>query len=227
MKKTRPIFEDFIKVIDQEILKRRAKWSLSSLSWMDFDDVSQIIRIHVFEKWDQYNYLKPIQPWLNSVITNQIKNLIRNNYGNYTRPCLKCAAAEGQDGCRIYNEQCSACPLFNKWEKKKKDAYNLKVPISMENVSHETDVRFYYEENIESNANKLHKKMKEVLKPLEYRVYEGLFINNKSEEEVAKDIGYISNEKNRAPGYKQLKNMRKKIILKAKKLLSSDQVDII
>ena len=227
MKRPRPEFEDFIKVIDLEIIKRRAKWTLSSLSWMDFDDVSQIIRIHVFEKWNQYDHTKPIEPWLNSVITNQIKNLIRNNYGNYTRPCLKCAAAEGVDGCRIYNEQCSECPLFKRWEKKKKVAYNLKVPMSMENLKYESEIAFYYQEDLQPNIKKLNEKMKEVLKPLEYKVYEGLFIQNKNEEEVAKEMGYICNEKNRAPGYKQIKNIRKKIILKAKKLLSSDQVDII
>ena len=44
-------FEDCIEKIDLEINKRRSRWNLTALSWMDFDDVSQIIRIHIFKKW--------------------------------------------------------------------------------------------------------------------------------------------------------------------------------
>ena len=39
-------FEDKIQEIDQEIAKRRNKWNLNALSWIDFDDISQILRIH-------------------------------------------------------------------------------------------------------------------------------------------------------------------------------------
>ena len=34
---------------DQEIQKRRGKWNLKSLAWMDFDDISQIIKLHIFK----------------------------------------------------------------------------------------------------------------------------------------------------------------------------------
>ena len=115
-------FEDCISEIDLEIKKRKNKWSLTSLAWMDYDDVSQIIRIHIYKKWDMYDQEKPLGPWLNRLITNQIKNLIRNNYGNYCRPCLKCAAAEGEKDCNIYEKQCSDCPLYSHWEKNKKRA---------------------------------------------------------------------------------------------------------
>jgi hypothetical protein len=40
-------------------------------------------------------------------------------------------------------------------------------------------------------------------------------------------MGYKTSEKNRSPGYKQLKNIKKTIIMKVKKLLKEDQVDII
>ena len=77
-KKTKPKFEDVIEKIDTEILKRRGKWNLTILSWMDFDDVSQILRIHIYKKWHLYDPEKPLAPWLNRIITNQIKNLILN-----------------------------------------------------------------------------------------------------------------------------------------------------
>ena len=115
-----PKFDDFIEEINAEIAKRKSKWNLTAISWMDFDDVSQILRIHIYKKWHLYDVKKPLAPWLNRIISNQIKNLIRNNYGNYSRPCLKCDAAEGEDFCKIYEKQCSSCPLYANWEKTKK-----------------------------------------------------------------------------------------------------------
>jgi hypothetical protein len=44
--------------------------------------------------------------------------------------------------------------------------------------------------------------------------------------EDAERLGYISNEAKRAPGYKQIKNLRKSIILKFKKALKEGQLDI-
>ena len=96
-RKKKPKFEDFITEIDAEIAKRKNKWNLSAINWMNFEDVSQILRIHIFKKWHLYDPVKPLGPWLNRLISNQIKNLIRNNYGNYSRPCLRCDAAEGED----------------------------------------------------------------------------------------------------------------------------------
>ena len=156
-------FEDFIEVIDKEILKRKPKWNLKSLAWIDYDDVSQIIRIHIYKKWHLYDQAKPIGPWLNAIIANQIKNLIRNNYGNYSRPCLRCDAAEGEEFCRIYERQCSACPLYANWERTKKVAYDIKIPLPLEN--HQQEVFNQSEEKIdlEHNIKKLHKKMEKIL----------------------------------------------------------------
>ena len=40
-------------------------------------------------------------------------------------------------------------------------------------------------------------------------------------------MGYKTNEKNRSPGYKQLKNIKKTIIEKVKKVLSENDIDIL
>ena len=98
-KKTKLKFEDCIDVISEEISKRKNKWTLTSISWMDFEDISQIVTIHIFKKWSLYDQSKPLLPWLNRIISNQLKNLIRNNYSNYCKPCLRCAAAEPDSSC--------------------------------------------------------------------------------------------------------------------------------
>ena len=52
-KQVRPTFEQSIDVIDEEISKRRSRWHLTAISWMDFQDVSQRLRIHIYKKWDK------------------------------------------------------------------------------------------------------------------------------------------------------------------------------
>tara|TARA_R100001443_G_scaffold39035_1_gene52466 strand:- start:4132 stop:4812 length:681 start_codon:yes stop_codon:yes gene_type:complete len=215
-------FEDCIESIDTEISKRRSRWNLTALSWMDFDDVSQIIRIHIFKKWHLYDQSKSLAPWVNTLISNQIKNLIRNNYGNYCRPCLKCAAAESDSLCYIYGTQSSACPLFAQWERTKKAAYLTKLPTPLETVEHETEKLELKEFNFDSVLSMLNTQLKSKLKPNEWIVYKNLYLENKTEQEVAKILGYKTSEKNRSPGYKQIKNIKKSIIEKAKEIISEN-----
>ena len=215
-------FEDCIESIDTEINKRRGRWNLTALSWMDFDDVSQIIRVHIFKKWHLYDQSKSLAPWINTLISNQIKNLIRNNYGNYCRPCLKCAAAESDSLCYIYGTQSSSCPLFAQWEKTKKAAYLTKLPTPLESVEHEMENIELSDFDFDTVLKRLNSKLKAVLKPNEWVVYENLYLNNKSEQEVAKILGYKTSEKNRSPGYKQIKNIKKSIIDKAKEIVAEN-----
>lgn len=222
----KPSFESLIDVINSEIIKRKSKWNLTAINWMDFNDVAQILRIHIYKKWHLYDHKKPLAPWVNRIISNQIKNLIRNNYSNFTRPCLKCAAAEGEDGCMIYTNQCNACPLYANWEKSKKNAHDTKLTLSIENHSQEINDMPMDHFNLEKTANNIHIKMEKVLKPIEWRVYQYLYIQGKDEEQTAKLMGYRTSEKNRIAGYKQIKNIKKIIILKVKKHLYNGDIDL-
>jgi RNA polymerase sigma factor (sigma-70 family) len=220
-------FEYFINEINTEISKRKSKWNLTAIAWMDFNDVSQILRFHIYKKWHLYNPKKPIAPWVNTIISNQIKNLIRNNYSNYTRPCLKCSAAESESGCAIYQKQCNICPLYANWEKNKKNAHDTKLTLSIEN--HEQEINTIPNENfnLERAAKNIHDKMNKVLKPIEWKIYQYLYVENKNEEEVAKLMGYRTTEKNRMAGYKQIKNVKKAIMIKVKKHLYNGDIDIV
>jgi RNA polymerase sigma factor (sigma-70 family) len=219
-------FESKIKEIDFEIQKRKSRWRLTSLSWMDFDDISQILRIHIYKKWHLYDPSKPLAPWLNRIISNQIKNLVRNHYGNYARPCLKCAAAESDNLCSIYGSQGSDCPLYVNWERTKKVAHDLKVTLPIDNHYREVVGRESQQNYGEESITKIHKKMQSILKPLEWKVYDFLYIKGYSEEKTAKLMGYKTSEKNRSPGYKQIKNIKKSIIEKVKKSLQNDEIDL-
>ena len=219
-------FEESIDIINSEIIKRRAKWNLTAINWMDFSDVSQILRIHIYKKWHLYDQKKPLPPWVNRIISNQIKNLIRNNYSNFARPCLKCSAAETDESCSIYDKQCNSCPLYANWERSKKNAHDTKLTVSIENHTQEINSIPNENLNMEISARNIHKKMEKTLKPIEWRVYKYLYIDGKDEEQTAKLMGYRTTEKNRIAGYKQIKNIKKIIILKVKKYLYNGEIDI-
>jgi DNA-directed RNA polymerase specialized sigma24 family protein len=221
-------FEDKIDIINREINKRKGRWKLKAIPSIDFEDVSQILRIHIHQKWDKWDQTRPLEPWLNTVLTNQMINLVRNLYGNYARPCVSgdngkpCPANQGGDLCAIYGKQGSVCPLYAYWEKHKKSAYDTKLPLPLESHSQEVFSIPEGSFDISKQIEKLHVEMKKALTPMQYRVYTYLYVEGKTDEEVAKLMGYKTNEKNRFPGYKQIPNMRKVIIQKAKKIISKD-----
>ena len=68
--------------------------------------------------------------------------------------------------------------------------------------------------------------MEEILKPIEWKVYKYLYIENKSEEEAAKLMGYKTNEQGRSPGYKQIKNIKRIIVQKVKASIEDGTIDI-
>ena len=225
-KKNKERFEKSFHLINSEINKRKNKWTLSALNWIDFEDVSQIIRFHIFKKWELYDSKKPMLPWVNRIISNQIKNLIRNNYGNYARPCLKCAAAIGESGCRIYTSQNDSCPMYKSWSKTKKNAYDLKMAVSIEDHSFEINNQPCNSSDMQRASDNLHIKMKEILKPIEWKVYELLYISNKSEEQVCKLLNFKYDKNAKTAYNKQLRNIQKSIIKKAKQCLANGEIDL-
>jgi hypothetical protein len=153
-------------------------------------------------------------------------NMVRNLYGNYARPCVSCPANQGSNGevelCSIYGTQCSVCPLYAHWEKHKKSAHDTKLPLPLE--SHSQEVFNIPEHNfdLDKQIEELRIKLKDYLTPIQYRVYTLLFVDGKSEEAAAKILGYNTSEKGRSPGYKTIHNIRKLIIVKARKIIEND-----
>lgn len=217
-------FEANLAFIDQEIAKRKSRWNLKIISWMDFDDVAQIIRFHIYKKIHLFDRKKKIGPWVNRIITNQIKNLIRDYYGNFSRPCLKCAAMEGQTGCAIYDSQCSNCPLYRKWEHTKKSAHDTKLPVSVENHVHEISSMPDDQIDLVNTLKKLETQAEFFLKPLEYKVFISLYIKNNNEEKTALLIGFKGTEKNK--GIKQVKLISKSIISKISENVRNGNIEI-
>jgi DNA-directed RNA polymerase specialized sigma24 family protein len=220
----RPPFESYLDLINQEIAKRRSQWKLTSIAWMDFNDVEQKLRLHIFKKWEKWNPEMPLLPWLNTVITNQIINLVRNNYSNYARPCLNCPHNAGGNNCKLYGTQNNVCADYAKWEKTKKHAYDVKLPVSV------NDERIFGEGNefdarasesscfdFELFVPKVHDAMLKSLSPIQQKVYAYLFIDGLPETEVITMLGYKNGSTK--TGYKFVKKIRAQIVVKAKKIV--------
>lgn len=222
-------FEESISIIDEELAKRRGRWKMDFLAWMDYDDVSQKIRLHIFKKWSQWDQSRPLRPWLNTIIRNQIHNLIRNNYVSFSKPCISCKFNMGGNLCSVYGAQSPDCEDFAKWQKCKKNAKEIKMPLSLDAKSFfcnqsngeenldtwdikDTNIPMQYEEKIKQLSNII----KDRLTETEWEIFNCLYIENLSDIETAEKMGYKTSEKNRSPGYKQIKKVKNKIYEVAK-----------
>jgi RNA polymerase sigma factor (sigma-70 family) len=114
-------FENKIEEIDELLLKFRSKWQLDSIVWMDFQDVCQIIRIHLYNKWHLWDQERNFRPWCAQVIRNQMINLVRDHHTRFVRPCLRCDHNLGENSCDLTPSkiQCAQCPLYANGKRKK------------------------------------------------------------------------------------------------------------
>jgi hypothetical protein len=219
-------FEEKLPIIATEIRKRKNKWQLNILKWLSFEDVEQIITIHIYKKWHMWDQEKPLEPWVSRIISNQIRNLIRNNYTNYVKPCASCVHNLGDDHCSLNPSglQTKECALYASWEKSKKHGYNIKLPLELENHSREVENISSHNLDFDEAVLSLNGEMKKILSANYYVAYCMLFFEKKSDEEVAVFLGYRCNEKNRKVGYKQIKNLKKLFRDKAVEILKNKDI---
>jgi RNA polymerase sigma factor (sigma-70 family) len=221
----RPEFTVCYDTINTELEKRRYRWNLKARLDYDYDDVKQLILIHINEKWQQYDPTRPLINWLNRIITNQINNLLRNTYYAHVKPCARCPAALPYDGCSIFVEQCSKCSFFAQWEKNRKQKFNTNLPVTIENHLNELYNTPNDSLDLEKIAEDFHERMCKILKGNELTVYKALFLENKSEEEVGKLLGLSAREKDRKnTRYKRVQQIRKAIIVKVKIVLAKEGI---
>tara|TARA_Y100000401_G_scaffold117238_1_gene125261 strand:- start:2320 stop:3033 length:714 start_codon:yes stop_codon:yes gene_type:complete len=234
MKAKKKKFEEMYEKIDEVIKKRKSKWRLRAITWFDFEDIEQIIKLHIYKKWHLWDQSRPIEPWVNRIATNQIRNIIRNNYTSFAKPCLSCPfnTSKGieivyEDSCGFTpsKTQCNECPLYAKWEKLKKPAYDIKMTVSLEN--HQNYYMSFESSNIQDYASaeqKLHSLMRASLNDKQFFIYKMFFIDNLDDEDVAKILRFKTNESGRKAGYKQIKNLKKMLYEKAKKIIKENDL---
>ena len=212
----------------EELLKKyRPKWQLSALAWMDYDDVCQIIRIHIHNKWHLWDQSRPFKPWASMIISNQIKNLIRNNYSSFAKPCLRCPHNMGANSCDFTKsqEQDDTCTDFAKWKKKKERAYNIKLPLALEEGVATGTASIQDFVDYKGASGKLHVLVMEQLNEKHKNIYYMLYIEHIDENEVAQKFGFkADSSKRKKPRYKQMANLKKKFYHIAIKIMKDHDI---
>jgi len=221
-------FEDKREDLDQLLLKYRPKWQLSALAWLDYDDVCQIIRLHVYNKWHLWDQSRPFKPWASMIISNQIKNLIRNNYTSFAKPCLRCQYNMGGTLCdwTKSGDQDRTCADFNKWKKKKERAYNIKLPLTLDDgVATQNTSSIKDQLDYKISSGRLHELVMKQLSERHKAIYAMLYIDHKDETEVAKKFGFKGDStKRKTIRYKQISNLKKKFYRIAIKIMEDNDI---
>lgn len=186
-----PTFEQRYTEICVWVDKRRRKWDLNVVDW---DDARQMILIHISEQYDSYDpTLGPFGNWVNRLITNKIKNIWRDHYTNYSRPCiLGCPYNSGGQTCSKTRSgtQGAECPAYRDWQKRKGDQFNVRQTLSLDNHAQEVSNVSSDFMDIAAKKRVIDARIREKLTKQEWRIYKTLIIQGKSEEETAKALGF-------------------------------------
>lgn len=227
-------FEDIEPIIDNLLERRRSRWNLEAVRHYDFDDVKQDIKIHIFNKFDMWDQSLPFENWCATIIHNQIFNTKRTLWRNHEKPCSNCYFNCGGDSCKFTPSGLKGheCPEYREWAKKRQSAYEIKKAHSIETddgeILHASGQEIDYEDFIKRLDPIIKSHVKKGFIPLvTYKIFKLSFIEHKSDEEVAKEMGYKSNEANRSPGYKIISSHKKAIKDIAKEELEKEEYGFI
>lgn len=235
-------FEERYIEITYELDKRKGKWDLAIVPWLD---ARQMILLHVYQKYPQFDENKRIngQPvefshWLQSVITRKIYGIWRDHLAKYSRPCLgnpkhgmeRCAFNGGGDLCTATKsgKQCGECKLYKDWERSKKRQHDIKQTLPIENHTQEVSNIQSDFTDIEGKKRIIDAKMREKLPKSEWKIYRMLMIENRSEVEAARALGFKNKhcKNGRKPkmfsGYLKILALRHKFVAKAKEIIEQE-----
>lgn len=223
-KKVAPItFEERYDSIVHEIEKRRRQWTLASTP---FDDISQRILIKIHSVYNEFDSEKgEFVKWINRIISNEIKNALRDLYFCHSRPCIQgkggCVFRTGEDTCSQTpsGKQCNQCPAYRQWEERKKSHNALQQPLPLENHMREADSR-PSDEYIDFEGAKaiIEEEIKSKLNKHEQKLYKLLFVQNKDKKEVGQIMKYKPS-KRMYPGYLTILKFEKKVIALSREII--------
>lgn len=217
-------YEDKSEIIDEEIKKRFFSWKLNFLSWIDFEDASQIIKAHIYVKWNKWDQSRPLVPWVNRIISNQLKNITRNYGKSVFPPCINCVHNEGKHNDKYLcsktpsGEQSEECLLYRDWKKFRSEGKGN--PVSLTGTEYLCHANMEQTFPLDEALNRIHENVKKRLNDKHYLIYKMLFIDCIDEEQIAEILNFKTSEANRKAGYRQIINLKNKYKKIVKEILS-------
>lgn len=207
------IFESNLEVIKKIVMLHVAKWKMGALPYMDKEDITRMMEVHILHKLHLYNENRPLGQWLSTVCSNFMKNKLRDFFYRSAPPCLGCAAFLGGDArnsmgdCSIYGKTCTECPLFNKWVKERKIQHDVNLPVTLENHAQQVSDQPFEDDNILNRIEELKVKLKDKLTKNEFHIFNALYLDNKTELDVLKELKFSS----KADCLRQCRELKNKI----------------
>lgn len=196
------------------------KWNLAGIPYLDRNDVASEILTHVYQKLHLFDQTRPIGNWTNSVCNNFLKNLFRNHFYKYSRPCLNCPAFLGGSSCRIFGEVSTKCDLYAKWDGEKKQQHDVALPLSSEFHGNEINSKPADSLDVEKIISELLPKLKAKLTPNEYFLFTKIHLENVSEKEALAGLKFV----NKTTGAAALKMFKNCIVEKVKQIIREEEI---
>lgn len=210
-------FEELYPRIEKVVEGFRGKWKFKASVESDFDDIKSEILVHIWKKWHLYNQELQVEGWAATITKNQFNNKLRDIYLKTSSPCGRCACNIGGELCSQFGIQGIECPLYKKWYNKKRYSHEAKMPLALELHINEVENSRCIYFDYDGGAAKLHKLMEGELTERDYKIYVGLFIMNKEEQEVSDECHF-----NPDSGIKRIRQIKAMIIDKARKVIARE-----
>ncbi len=227
-------FEEMLPMINELIAKRRNSWPEGLEHILSYEDFSQNLLIHIFNKFSYIDQSQvKVKNYINRLISNQIIKKIRSHFGNGPVPC-------SQDGCPLLDasttkcatscdaSECHNCPKFLAQIARKSQSYQARNPSSLDDETFMLSNSLkgampQATPNLGKSKQNLHENMQRVLTEEYYDYYDLLYIQHVSDEDFAEIRGYRSLEK-RKPGYKRISDIKKYLLSVAQNLLKKEDI---
>lgn len=227
------LFNELYPEISRIIERRRGGWTLSTMPW---EDASAHLMEKIWANFDKYDPERPLDRWVNTVVTHAIMNLLRDNLVKHSRPCVAasaygcaCAFNRGGDLCGWTKSgiQDSSCKFLAKWLKKKHAKFAISTPLSIENHTDEYYTKpgeIVTEEWIADKKKIIDSKIARRLSKEEGKIYKLLFIQGLEEKEVGEKMGYKKQTNSEVRGYLQIRAAKIKIREVAEQIISEEGI---
>jgi len=226
----RDLFQQHEQLINKEVDKRSTRWRLDALIYISWPDVRQMLLMHVARKIHLWNPEKsPLSHYLNRMLSNQIKNTLRNLYGSFQNPCIKCPHNLGGDRCSAFITQKNlACELFSHWEKNKRYKQEIAFAQSADanipgednnNLKRELISRPCNFLDFDKKIPEFNNLLKQKLRPLEWKAYTLLFIEHLTDLQAARQLNYSTDGGKTSTGYKIIAKLKTAIYKKSQQVV--------
>lgn len=196
--------------------KRRHKWRATSI--MEWEDLESRLLTRIFRQLSHYDETRPLDRWANRLVSNEIRNVLRDKIYKDARPCVSgqapgfnmgssygrgCACALANGGCSWTKsgKQDSSCKFMKAWEQKKQAKFAISTPLSIENHFNESQSMPDDFFDIEAAKTVIDQNIQRRLTKDEYRVYVFMYVQHLSIEEAAKQMGFKKRDENDQKGY--------------------------